>query len=436
MSLVAQDGRDEFVGNGSNKAFVYTFRILSKNEIEYLEDGVAKTVDTDFTVSGIGDAGGGTVTATVAPANLVAVTVLRKQGIDQDSVYVVNEDFPADRIEQDLDKLAMIAQMLAERVVRSIKIVKESTATEVELVDPKVTGNQGRPLRISGDGSKIETFAASDFGISPNDVITNQGAIIQGGVGGVPEELARVARGDLLVQLVSKLGVLTLGPSGQVVQSNGTDLIFGLVPTHRDRHISAGVDAFLSTDLLEAIVKRVRESGGTTLLFGAIADNEIIQRSGTNLVGTPKPILVQAIHSVRTTVATGSTILPQDDTIPQNTEGDEYLTATITPASTTNRLLIEAQIMCSHSASVIYTMALFQDAVAAALAATAIRAAAFPDLAIVTLTHEMAAGTVSAITFKIRAGATGAGTFTVNGTSGARLYGGVGTSYLRVTELE
>lgn len=54
---------------------------------------------------------------------------------------------------------------------------------------------------------------------------------------------------------------------------------------HRARHISGGGDAFLSTDLLEAIVKRLRESGGATLLMGAVADGEFLKRSGTNVIG-------------------------------------------------------------------------------------------------------------------------------------------------------
>lgn len=54
---------------------------------------------------------------------------------------------------------------------------------------------------------------------------------------------------------------------------------------HEATHVSGGSDAFTATDLLEAIVKRLRESGGATLLLGAIADGQFLKRSGTNLVG-------------------------------------------------------------------------------------------------------------------------------------------------------
>lgn len=60
---------------------------------------------------------------------------------------------------------------------------------------------------------------------------------------------------------------------------------------HEAAHISAGVDPFLSTDLLEAIVKRIYTSTGpTTLTVGAIADGEFLKRSGSGIIsGLPDP---------------------------------------------------------------------------------------------------------------------------------------------------
>lgn len=67
------------------------------------------------------------------------------------------------------------------------------------------------------------------------------------------------------------------------------DLSQGVFP-HESTHVSGGSDPFLSTDLLEAAVKRVQTSSGpTTLTVGAIADGEFLQRSGTGIVGASSP---------------------------------------------------------------------------------------------------------------------------------------------------
>ena len=148
--------------------------------------------------------------------------------------------------------------------------------------------------------------------------------------------------------------------------------------------------------------------------------------------------VLQQVHTADAAVATGTTVMPSDDTIPQITEGDEYLTQAITPKATTNRLFIETVVYFSSStgANSDLVIALFQDATAGALAAGGATIRSNDDIVILTLQHEMAAGTVSATTFRVRCGSPSAGTNTFNGSGAARLFGGVMGSYIRVTEFE
>jgi hypothetical protein len=149
---------------------------------------------------------------------------------------------------------------------------------------------------------------------------------------------------------------------------------------------------------------------------------------------TPGTIL-QVVNFQTGVLATGTTELPSDDTIPQNTEGNEYMTLAITPKSATSKLKIDVLWFGSASAAGSITLALFQDATANALAATALRNEAAGYRYILTLTHFMTSGTTSSTTLKIRAGLNGPGTTTFNGASGARLYGGVVPSSITITEI-
>ena len=76
--------------------------------------------------------------------------------------------------------------------------------------------------------------------------------------------------------------------------------------------------------------------------------------------------VIQTQSTYSGSVATGTTLIPLDNTIPQNTEGDEYLSVTITPKSSTNRLVIKSQIIVSNSSAAAknLTSALFQDSTA------------------------------------------------------------------------
>lgn len=147
--------------------------------------------------------------------------------------------------------------------------------------------------------------------------------------------------------------------------------------------------------------------------------------------------LVQMVSTVSSAVAIGTNTVPLDDTIPQITEGDEYMTLTITPKSTTNTLVIDVRALLYNSAATFNEIgALFQDATANALAADVFYGPATGSGQVMAFTHTMAAGTTSATTFRFRAGANVAGTTTFNGGASARFFGAITKSSIVIWEIK
>lgn len=153
-------------------------------------------------------------------------------------------------------------------------------------------------------------------------------------------------------------------------------------------------------------------------------------------VQQPGTVVQQAV-SATGAVATGTTTIPNDDTIPQITEGDQYLSQAITPTSAANVLIVEATLVIASGVAPNNSMgvALFQDATANALAAVIQLQSAANRAFTVPLKYSMLAGTVAATTLRIRAGIEVAGTTTFNGDAGARKYGGVLASRLQIQEV-
>lgn len=145
--------------------------------------------------------------------------------------------------------------------------------------------------------------------------------------------------------------------------------------------------------------------------------------------------IVQIVRTDDGAVATGTTVMIHDDTIPQSSEGDQYMNVSITPTSTTNKLIIEAVGWVSHSATDTIVGGLFQDSITSALVAGKSWASAPVVMRPLYLQHEMVAGTTSSTTFKFICGGIAAGTTTFNGQSGSRILGGVINSYIKVTEV-
>lgn len=138
-------------------------------------------------------------------------------------------------------------------------------------------------------------------------------------------------------------------------------------------------------------------------------------------------------------VATGTTTIPLDDTIPQNTEGDQYMSLNFVPTNVNNKLKISVVFNAAQSGAGgrHLSVALFQDSTANALAAMDGTTAAAGYGTTVSFEHFMKAATTSLTTFKVRAGseAGAGGTLTFNGQAGARLYGGVIASSIRIEEI-
>lgn len=146
--------------------------------------------------------------------------------------------------------------------------------------------------------------------------------------------------------------------------------------------------------------------------------------------------LVQKVSAKTGAVATGNTAIPIDDTIPQNTEGDEYITLSIDPESASNKLLIIMDALVSYGGgSGAITMALFQDTTADALA-VATENVTGGQMNKINLIHEMDAGTASSTTFKMRIGSDAGSTITLNGVGGSRRFGGVAVSSITIMETQ
>lgn len=142
-------------------------------------------------------------------------------------------------------------------------------------------------------------------------------------------------------------------------------------------------------------------------------------------------VVLQVVNIQTGVNTTGTGAIPYDNTIPQNTEGTEFITLAITPKFSTSKLKIDIVFNGSNSLSNTngFTIALFQDSTTNALA-TCITTIGNGQFSTFCFTHYMTAGTTSSTTFKIRAGAA-AGTTYFNG----GVMGGTMRSSITISEI-
>jgi len=146
--------------------------------------------------------------------------------------------------------------------------------------------------------------------------------------------------------------------------------------------------------------------------------------------------IIQVVNYKTGEYASGAGNIPNDDTIPQKTEGNIWMTLSITPTSALNKLLIEGGGNVCNGASTLDIIALLQDDISDAIAADVLNSGNASYSSLGYINHYMIAGTTNAITFKyISGGPEGTAYFNNQGGAGSRGLGGIMDSFMKITEV-
>lgn len=287
----------------------------------------------------------------------------------------------------------------------------------------------GAIVLIEYDGTRFQLLS-----ISASNAVSGYLLLTGGSLSGA----LNLAKGtDIASSGTTNIGAAT----GNYVNITGTTTItaFDIVQagTHRWVQFTGILTlTYNATSLILPTSANIVTVAGDTALFVSLGSGNWKCASYNRANGSAvSEKIVQRVISQPTAFATTTTQIPLDDTIPQITEGAEFITVTITPTSSTNRLLIRSNVMISSStATNTGIVALFQDATANALSAAATNLNNNTVPSNIPLEYEMAAGTTSATTFRIRSGTNSAGTTTFNGSAGGRVFGAIPKSFLIVEE--
>jgi len=157
--------KNSFSGDGSNLDFTYTFKISADSEMLVIIRSATgtettKTLTTNYTVSGAGDAGGGTVSfvSGQAPASTETVILRRNTTQTQALDLIENDNLPANSLETAFDKNLAIAQELQEQLDRSFKVSRTTTITTPEFTEDAAT-RASRTLGFDSTGNVLQTVA-------------------------------------------------------------------------------------------------------------------------------------------------------------------------------------------------------------------------------------------------------------------------------------
>lgn len=152
---------------------------------------------------------------------------------------------------------------------------------------------------------------------------------------------------------------------------------------------------------------------------------------GTDIAGH----VIQVANFTTGVMATGTATIPQDNTIPQITEGTQFMSLAFTPKKANSKLKIDVVFVASNSTVASQIVALFKGSIADAIGVAESYIAGGGSRYTTSFTVYIDAVDTTLKTFTVRSGGHLAGTTTFNGYGGVQAYGGSLASSITITEI-
>ena len=139
MTLSTSINKITYTCNGTTSEFAVPFLFFADSHISVqikTNDAQTRTLkqDDDYTLSGTGNAAGGTCILTTAPENGAELLILRDVPYKQETRYIDGDPMPAPLLERNLDALTMMCQQLAEQCARAVAVDMFSASNPSEII--------------------------------------------------------------------------------------------------------------------------------------------------------------------------------------------------------------------------------------------------------------------------------------------------------------
>jgi len=181
MTVPVQTPVSNHVGNGITTSFPYAFRLLDAVDITVTVDGVEKTLNIDYTVTGVGVESGGAVVFAAAPASLSAIALIRQVPINRLTDYQYSGDFQSPTVNNDFDRIVMMLQDSGLALANTLRLPPGDAASGVL---PDAAGRALKGLAFDASGAIFLTAASGNADVLAAALGSNATAALGGGLVG------------------------------------------------------------------------------------------------------------------------------------------------------------------------------------------------------------------------------------------------------------
>lgn len=460
--------KDQFSGNGVTTSFTITKKLFldSSGDVEVTavktdtsDNDTTLTLGSHFTVVANADQEtnpGGTMTYPVSGSALASgetLTVITDPAYTQLTDLIRQGRWNPDVVEQMVDRAVTNAAVnnsaalrlpVSDPAARSVTIPNAGTRASKYLSfdsngDPTVSA-----LTTTGAATAMDPTSADT---TRDKLVSNDdGNWLYGKKGADMASAATMDLDNMTGNYAHVTGTTGITAFSNVTAGRVYTFVFdgAVLLTHHATNFILPGGANITTAAGDTLQIRGETTGQVRAVFFQKADGGVVKSlvnadiSSSAAIATTKlgaGAVVQVVSNTYASFDSTTTAMPHDNTIPQNTEGDEFMTVTITPTNASNILYFHAVGMFAHSTADYFTMALFQDSTANAIAVSSDSVSVSNEQLTMTMGFSIVAGTTSSTTFKIRAGGNTGSTTSFNGSSGTVMFSTAPKSFFSVMEV-
>lgn len=189
MTVSVQSPVIEYIASGATTAFSYPFLLIVSSDLKVYIENIL--VASGYSVSGLGNDEGGTVTFTEAPAAGLRVKLLRSTPLNRTTDYVEGGALRADVLDDDIDRVVMQIQDVRADAASTVEFAALLDETNAKLDATSTSEANAAASAVSAAASA--TAAAASAAIATAHNVLNFGAIGDGVADDTPAFLAAMA---------------------------------------------------------------------------------------------------------------------------------------------------------------------------------------------------------------------------------------------------